>query len=199
LTHTCRWRRRWPRRCSHPPTRRSRLCPQIRCVGVLHPTSRRWSLVMVCGCRPLTPGKGGGGAFAEPFDALHMCVRTSDERSGTNTQCTVFTLVRMYLNTQRETNGRTYYEFEFTSVNSRYTRHSLAVVAALNGAWLGRGVRHEGMGCEGSLHGGRQTHTEHLVLQHQTHPPCLCPCIKPPDFFHPAQHRQVLHAHHGCE
>jgi hypothetical protein len=31
---------------------------------------------------------------------------------------------------QRETKGRTYYEFEFTAKNPRYTRHSVAVVTA---------------------------------------------------------------------
>jgi hypothetical protein len=34
---------------------------------------------------------------------------------------------------QRETKGKTYYEFEFTAKNSRYTRHSVAVVTADRG------------------------------------------------------------------
>lgn len=34
---------------------------------------------------------------------------------------------------ERETKGRTYYEFEFTAKNPRYTRHSVAVVIADNG------------------------------------------------------------------
>jgi hypothetical protein len=35
-------------------------------------------------------------------------------------------------NTQRESNGRTYYEFEFTANNGSYTRHQLAVVTTAN-------------------------------------------------------------------
>lgn len=34
---------------------------------------------------------------------------------------------------QRDANGHTYYEFEFTASTPRYTRHQLAVVAAANG------------------------------------------------------------------
>ncbi|KIY91524.1 PsbP-like protein 1 [Monoraphidium neglectum] len=34
---------------------------------------------------------------------------------------------------ERETKGKTYYEFEFTAKNSRYTRHSVAVVTADRG------------------------------------------------------------------
>jgi hypothetical protein len=34
---------------------------------------------------------------------------------------------------QRDLNGHTYYEFEYTAKNSRYTRHSLAVVVANDG------------------------------------------------------------------
>lgn len=34
---------------------------------------------------------------------------------------------------QRDTNGKTYYEFEYTAKTSRYTRHSLAVVTANDG------------------------------------------------------------------
>lgn len=34
---------------------------------------------------------------------------------------------------QRDLNNRNYFEFEFTSKSSKYTRHSLAVVAAANG------------------------------------------------------------------
>jgi hypothetical protein len=33
---------------------------------------------------------------------------------------------------QRDLNGRTYYEFEFTAANPGYTRHQLAVVVAAN-------------------------------------------------------------------
>lgn len=34
---------------------------------------------------------------------------------------------------QRDLNGKTYYEFEYTAKNNRYTRHSLAVVVANDG------------------------------------------------------------------
>lgn len=37
---------------------------------------------------------------------------------------------------QRETKGQTYYEFEFTAKNSRYTRHSVAVVTAYKGVFF---------------------------------------------------------------
>ena len=40
---------------------------------------------------------------------------------------------------QRALNGHTYYEFEYTAKNSRYTRHSLAVVVANDGENCTRG------------------------------------------------------------
>ncbi len=44
---------------------------------------------------------------------------------------------------QRDLNGRNYYELEFLAKTSRYTRHQVAVVACANG----------GCGCAGSTAG----------------------------------------------
>lgn len=38
---------------------------------------------------------------------------------------------------QRDANGHAYYEFEYTAKNSRYTRHSLAVVVVNDGELSG--------------------------------------------------------------
>lgn len=48
--------------------------------------------------------------------------------------CCLLSLLLLLL--QRDLNGKTYYEFEYTAKNNRYTRHSLAVVVANDGeAW----------------------------------------------------------------
>jgi len=56
--------------------------------------------------------------------SLHPCCETHDETTTTPKQ---------HRPPQRETKGKTYYEFEFTAKAPRYTRHSVAVVTANDG------------------------------------------------------------------
>jgi hypothetical protein len=43
--------------------------------------------------------------------------------------------VKVLATTQRESKGHNLFEVEFTAANSKYTRHSLAVVGVANGEW----------------------------------------------------------------
>lgn len=79
---------------------------------------------------------GGGRGWKDapaPRAQLPFLPPSSQESSADATKRNNTNQPNPYFIYQRETKGKYYYEFEFTAKNSRYTRHSVAVVTADKG------------------------------------------------------------------